>query len=192
MCDGQILLAVVDGECVCYDGAHRLFAYRKHFPVGGVQVRIIRDSSNEEVRREFARVNRSVPVPELYFSEDEISTHIASLSQEVAKSLCELYSAYVSTSRRPRRPNFNRDKFAEDLASVIQESLSNEAILKLTTDTIGRWLHEVNQVIQANHRAGTHRIRASSAIIEKCERQKFFLFAEDWKTQLQTYIEKNV
>jgi hypothetical protein len=188
--DGQILLAVVDGKCVCYDGAHRLCAYRSCFPSGGVQVRIIHDSSNEEIRREFERVNRSVPVPELYFSEDEISLHISSLSQNVARGLCETYPSYVSTSRRPRRPNFNRDSFTEELGLVIKGILSNETILGLNVDTIGTWLLEVNQIIQVKHRAGgTGRIRASPTIIEKCERHKFFLFAADWKTVLTSYIQ---
>lgn len=192
MCDGQILLAVINGKCVCYDGAHRLFACKKQFPEGGVQVRIIHDSTDEEVRREFERVNRSVPVPELYFSEDEITSHIASLSHGVAKGLCELYTSYVSTSRRPRRPNFNRDRFAEDLGTVLQESLPNETILGLTVDTIGTWLLEVNQIIQVKHRSGIQRIRATEAMIAKCERQKLFLFVTEWTSILKDYIQSNV
>ena len=192
MCDGQILLAIVNGKCVCYDGAHRLFACKNHFPSGGVQIRIIHDSTDAEVRREFERVNRSVPVPELYFSEDEIASHVASLSQGVAKGLCEVYTSFVSTSRRPRRPNFNRDRFAENLGMVLQETLPNETILGLTVDTIGTWLLEVNQIIQVKHRSGTQRIRATESMIAKCERQKLFLFVTEWKTIMKDYIQRNI
>ncbi len=188
MCDGQVLLAVVGGRCVCYDGSHRLLACQNQFPESGMQVRILYNSTDEEVRGEFERVNRSIPVPELYFSEDEISTRVSFLAQTAAKSLCENYGAYVSTSRRPRRPHFNRDVFVEDLGTVLKESLKDEAILALTDDTVGTWLTEVNQSIRAHHYTGTHRIKASAAILRKCERQNLFLFAADWKQNLRDHL----
>ena len=60
MVDGQILLAIVNGECICYDGAHRLEASKQSFPEGGIQVRILHDSSDEEVKEEFYRINKSL------------------------------------------------------------------------------------------------------------------------------------
>lgn len=190
ICDGQILLAVVNGTCVCYDGAHRLLACRSVFPKGGVQVRIIHDSTPQEVRKEFERVNRSIPVPELYFSVDEISSRVTSLVQDVVKSMCTLYRQYVSSSRRPKRPNFNRDRFVEDLGTTIRESLPNETILKLTQDDVGRWLSEINHTIRAHHYSGVKRIKASRSIITKCEKQNMFLFATDWVRNLQDYLNR--
>jgi hypothetical protein len=181
MCDGQILLAIVDGKCVCYDGAHRLFACRQYFPKGGVQVRIIYDCTHSDVRKEFERVNRSVPVPELYFSEDDVSKRLISLSHGVAKDLCEIYKPYVSTSRRPKRPNFNRDIFSEQLCEIIKQVLSNETIHGLTEEMIGKWLTDINNQIRTEHYSGKTRIKASSKIISKCEVNNLFIFAVDWR-----------
>jgi hypothetical protein len=185
MCDGQILLAIVDKKCICYDGGHRLFACKEFFPDGGVQIRIIHESSENEIRREFERINRSIPVPELYFSKDEISRRITTLSQAVAKSLCTHYPKYVSTSRRPRRPNFNRDKFVEDIGEVLQNNLTSEQITTLSEDQIGKWLTNINHIIYSNRETY---IKASPSIISKCEIQKLFIFAANWKDILSKHI----
>lgn len=183
--DGQILLAIVNGECVCYDGSHRLEATKRYFPKGGIQVRIIRDSSEKEVREEFTRINKSIPVPELYFSEDEVAVRLMTIVQNTVKGLCENYSEYVSTSRKPRRPNFNRDTFTEELSDCLREKLSNEKIIGLDETTLASFLTETNTTIRRNHYQKNLRIKASSKILEKCELKKFYLFACDWRGALK-------
>lgn len=185
MCDGQILLAVVDGNCVCYDGAHRLMACKRVFPRGGVQVRIQLESNDTEIRKEFERINRSIPVPELYFSSDEVSKRVSSLCYEVSKKLCEFYSGFTSTSRHPKRPNFNRDIFAEELGTVLQEKISSETLMTITIETIGDWLMKMNTQILAEHHTGKSRIKAPDSILKKCEQSKFYLFATDWKAEFR-------
>lgn len=186
--DGQILLAIVNGECVCYDGSHRLEACKKSFPTGGVQVRILYDSTDLEVGREFTRINKSVPVPELYFSTDEISMRLTTVIQEISRGLTHTYPSYVSASRKPRRPNFNRDVFAEELGSILRECLDNETLMGLTGDMIDKWLMDTNSRIRKNHYCNDPRIKASQSVLKKCELHKFYLFAGDWipifKTQL--------
>lgn len=189
VCDGQILLAIVNGECVCYDGSHRLDACRIYFPKGGVQVRILYDSTDREVSHEFMRINKSIPVPELYFSEDEVSMRLMKLVQEITKGIVENYSMYVSASRKPKRPNFNRDTFTEELLEILQENLSNERIINLTDTNVTEWLQKTNQVIRTNHFQQTPRIKAPTKILEKCEKHKFYLFVGDWKTVLKHFLE---
>ena len=188
MMDGQILLAIVNGECVCYDGSHRLEAAKRSFPRGGIHVRIIYDSSDSEVKDEFYRINKSIPVPELYFSDDEISTKLIGIVQNVIRGLCENYKAFVSTSRRPQRPNFNRDTFIEELSDILKNELEPEIIMNITENTIAKRLHNVNQTLRENHYTNKDRIKCSAKILAKCEKQKFYLFAGDWKEELKNVL----
>lgn len=188
MVDGQILLAIVNGECVCYDGAHRLEASKRTFPKGGLQVRIIYDSSDNEVKDEFYRINKSIPVPELYFSEDEISVKLMTIIQDITKGLCENYKAFVSTSRKPNRPNFNRDTFIENLSDILKVELQTERIMDITENDIAKWLQKTNETIRENHFSGNTRIKCSSKILAKCEKQKFYLFAGDWRESLKNIL----
>jgi len=188
MVDGQILFAIVNGECVCYDGAHRLEASKRTFPTGGLQVRIIYDSSDDEVKDEFYRINKSIPVPELYFSEDEISVKLMTIIQDITKGLCENYKAFVSTSRKPKRPNFNRDTFIENLSDMLKKELQSEIIMNITENDIAKWLQKTNETIRQNHFSGNPRIKCSSKILSKCEKQKFYLFAGDWKPILKKLL----
>lgn len=186
--DGQILLAIIDGECVCYDGAHRLEASKLYFPIGGIQVRIIKDSTNEEIKQEFLRINKNVPVPELYFSDDDISMRLTKIISSVVKSLSENYKAFLSTSRRPKRPNFNRDTLVEELGDIVKTHIRSENIMNLTEDKIGEWLQNTNNTIRANHYQKNPRIKASSKILSKCETHKLYLFAGEWKNVLTSII----
>lgn len=188
MVDGQILLAIVNGECICYDGAHRLEASKQLFPEGGVQVRIIYDSTDEEVKEEFYRINKSIPVPELYFSDDEISVKLMSNIQNITRGLCENYKAFVSTSRKPQRPNFNRDTFIENLSDILKKELQPERIMGLTENDIAKWLQMTNETIRQNHFNRNPRIKCSPKILSKCENQKFYLFAGDWKTEIKNHL----
>lgn len=185
VCDGQILLAVINGECVCYDGAHRLYAIREYFPKGGVQVRILYDSSEEEVRKEFIRINKSVPVPSLYFSDNEIVQRLTRIVHNVARGVAGNYPHFVSTSRKPQRPNFNRDHFTEELGEILRETLSSQDIMELTEEMIGGWLTNVNDTLKTSSLRGV-----SQRIKDKCRQHNFYIFAGDWKKIIANIIKK--
>jgi hypothetical protein len=189
ICDGQILLAIINGKCVCYDGAHRLEASKIHFPNGGVNVRIMNDSCDNEVRKEFERINKSIPVPELYFSDDDVSIRLSSIIQEVTKGLIENYPSFVSTSRKPQRPNFNRDTFADTLSDFLKEIMNNEKLMSITTEDIARILGDTNALIRVNHYNKSARIKASTKILNKCEVNNFYLFSCDWRNLMKQIVE---
>lgn len=186
--DGQILLSIIHGECVCYDGLHRLEAAKKYFPTGGVQARIMYDSTDEETRQEFIRINRGIPVPDLYFSEDEISSHITRILQTFTKGFIENYKAYLSPSKTPRKPNFNRDMFTDDIGSLIKEIYTDEEIVKLNENVIAELLKKTNDIIRKQHYDNTHRLKISKRTIEKCEKYKMFIFSRDWKPVLKSVV----
>jgi len=186
--DGQILLSVINGECVCYDGLHRLEAVKKYFPTGGIQARIMYDSTDEETRQEFTRINRGIPVPDLYFSYDEISSHITKILQKFTKGFIQNYKIYLSSSRKPRKPNFNRDIFTDDIGSLIKEIYSDEDIMKINEDTIAELLRKTNDIIRKQHHDNTHRLKISKKAIEKCEKHKMFIFSRDWKPVFKSFV----
>lgn len=188
ICDGQILLAVIDGICVCYDGSHRLEACKQYFPDGGVQVRIIYNSSNDEVSKEFIRINKSIPVPELYFSDDDISIRINRIVQSTIKGILEFYPSFVSTSRRPQKPNYNRDIFTEELSDVIKSTLTSEEIMSMRSEDVSKWLQDTNTNIRVGHYNKAPRLKLSPRILEKCEKQKFYLFAGNWKDIMKSVM----
>lgn len=188
MCDGQILLAIIDGKCVCYDGAHRLIACKEYFPGGGVHVRIICDSSETEVTNEFRRINKCIPVPELYFSTEEINVYLMGLIQGIVKGLTQTYSQYTSTSRRPNRPNFNRDVFSDELSIILKGHIENEKLTTMSEDDIVSLLQRTNDIIRADHYSGKNRLKVPQKVLDKCEKSKFYMFAGDWKSVLSSLL----
>jgi hypothetical protein len=154
LCDGELLLAFLPGEgYLCYDGIHRLMACQSVFPREGVRVRILMKASDEIIRREFLRINKGVPVPELYFSTEEIDRHILQLLMKSLQEFTKLegIQQHLSPSRRPRRPNFNRDCFLEELTSYCKEHYTHECMTGIITqEMILEWLQDINIYIREN------------------------------------------
>jgi len=189
LCDGELLLAVIQtedgvgGGCVCYDGNHRLQACKSVFPRNGVRVRIITRASEDDIRREFHRINKGVPVPDLYFSEEEVDKV---LLRDVTACVNQLSSfenvaQHISASRKPCRPNFNRDSLVEQICSFLKETQSRDDIMtRLTPDHLQGWFQDLNIHIR-DKILPTKPDSGSERIVGKCKRTGWYVFMDDWR-----------
>jgi hypothetical protein len=167
--DGLINLAFIPHEgLVCYEGNHRRLALEgNNFPVF---IDVLWDVTDERVTEEFRRLNKSVSVPELYISETDatIKVEIEQLVSEFRKK----FPDHVSSSARPIRPNFNRDKFTDEISRIQKE-------LMIPVSQISSKLYALNERL-----ASQDKTKLTDSIKKKCEKSGFWLFA--WSTTIPT------
>ncbi len=129
---------------VCYDGNHRIEALRKINLDIYVLIQVLWNASKEQIYNKFYNINKAISVPELYIKENnEIDlNNLKMIIQNTVVKICSKYRKYQSTSKRPSKPNFNRDKLVDNLyAFVVDNKLNNidedklfDQIMKLNDD----------------------------------------------------------
>ena len=197
ICDGELLLAILpDGEgCVCYDGNHRLQACKLTFPKYGVRVRIITDATEQEVKQEFQRINRSIPVPTLYFSAEQFDRVLLKIVSDFVNQITTdtNIKEHMSTSKRPCKPNFNRDVFVDELTVLLKDTFTPDTFVGDTsTDStvdetviqlLRSWFNRMNDYIRDNIAPRTY---LSNRVADKCARTGCYFFIGDWKRYIQS------
>jgi len=173
--DGTILMAWHPHEkLIVYDGQHRWKAISqlpKEAPYW-VLVEILWNTTEEQIYNEFVRVNKSVPVSELYtspFVEKEARHDI----EEFVKELVDKYRPFVSTTRKPQRPNFNRDVFTDELFSLWKDHFP-----EVDFSSLRRAILEVNEEYHTNPMSTARTAKLGDKAREKCDTHKFWLFVE--------------
>ena len=160
--DGVLNLAYISGEgLVCFEGNHRRLALDGLDII--VFVDILWDVSHEVVVHEFRRLNKSVCVPDLYISESRYE-----LKEQIERAVSDFrkkYSSMESPSGRPQRPNFNRDKFTDELFRLHKE-------LGLSIDTLMEKLDSLNESLKKQDKT-----KLSDSVKQKCEKSGLWLFA---------------
>lgn len=190
-CDGELYLAIHPSlGCVCYDGNHRLEAARKSFPKYGLRVRIWFVENESDIESEFIRINKGVPVPELYFSKDETDSIIRSNLELFIGNILLTDSRikdHISTSRTPKRPNFNKDVLFEQIGDYIRDfyteknNLTEADIHKTISPTfLMDWFNDMNEYA----RNEIENSGDSNKMIEKCRKSQWFLFYFNWLTMI--------
>jgi len=168
--DGCLYLASVDNELVCYEGNHRREALKHLQTCQPILVDMIWNADDDFLKREFARLNKAVSVPELYINTDLIS--IKSDIQDMVKELCIRYPDHVSTKQKPQRPNFNRDSLTDNITRIIKEASIDVETFKYKIDG----LNEKNK----------HEDQSSlnPKMVKKCQETGLWLFI--YSTHLDT------
>lgn len=176
-----------------YDGIHRLQAMEKYSRQTGNSIQcIIRFKTPLQIKdiyEEFNTLNRSVPVPEIYLrAPDEPKKTIC---MRISTQLYTEYKAFHKTSRRPRRPHFNRDRLMDDLTDLeIDFSMENmekrlyTTLIELNTGYAKRISWDRLRLEESGN--GNDRERQ---ILEKCESMNFFLFNVEW-SELKQKVEQ--
>jgi len=118
----------------------------------------------------FLSLNKSNPVSELYLRNPEKEKK--ECVEEIIKDWQEKYNAHFSSTKKPNRPNINRDRFMDILSEVYDQ-------LKITQETIGKLgetVRRVNQTISQNIPKKT-----SAEMQKKCKETGcwLFLYSED-------------
>jgi hypothetical protein len=165
--DGMIYLACINHQLVCYESNHRREALKGLAEVADILVDIMWNATDEMVKQEFLRLNKSVSVPELYINEEEVPRAVMSSAVD---AFCNNYKSLRSPSTHPHRPNFNRDKLTDEFYRVTKE-------LQISVDELMTRLTRLNQTM-----ASRDRRKLSPKVIEKCELAGLWLFA--WSATL--------
>jgi hypothetical protein len=161
--DGIIYLGCVDGQLVCYEGNHRREALRGAPPgMTYILVDIIWDTTDDIIKQEFLRLNKSVSVPELYKDPDEKRREEL---EGVMERFCKKWKHYKSASAKPNRPNFNRDNLLQQFDRIMQEA-------KLTAEELEKRLDEVNMKYK-----NIDHSTLSETIVTKCTEKGLWLFS---------------
>lgn len=97
------------------DGQHRLFAFNC-LPKKDVFISVViyKCNSSDEILQKYCRINKSVPVPEIYKDEspDDFKRKVC---EGAANKFALQFPKQVSDSKKPYRPHFNREILAEAL-----------------------------------------------------------------------------
>jgi len=165
--DGVINLAYISGEgLVCFEGNHRRLALEGlEIPV---LIDILWDASHEIVTHEFKRLNKSICVPEIYLVESE-----SSLRGEIEKAISDFrkkFSKMESNSGRPQRPNYNRDKFTDEIMRLQKE-------LNITISELMVKIYDMNESYKTKDKS-----KLAEKTISKCENSGLWLFA--WSSSI--------
>ena len=167
--DGVLNLAYIQGEgLVCFEGNHRRLALDGlDIPVF---VDIVWDATHESLAHEFRRLNKSVCVPDLYVAETS-----ATLRLELEDAVAEFrkkYSSMESTSGRPQRPNYNRDRLTDEITRLQKE-------LVVPVGELMTRIYALNE-----YYAGNDKSKLTEKVRQKCEASGLWLFA--WSSSIAT------
>jgi hypothetical protein len=165
--DGVLNLAYISGEgLVCFEGNHRRLA------LDGLDITVFADVlwdvTDEIVVHEFRRLNKSICVPDLYVTENHyaVRENIEKAVQEFRKK----YPSMESSSGRPQRPNFNRDKLTDELFRLHKE-------LGISIEDLIIKLNLLNETLKVSDKS-----KLSDSIKQKCEKSGLWLFA--WNSSI--------
>jgi hypothetical protein len=161
---------------IVYDGQHRWKALLD-IQTTSIQaiVEILWDASDDEIITSFQSINKAVSVPELY-TDPKITTD--SVRNDITKFVATLASAYkdfCSTTDKPNRPNFNRDKLTDDLFGIWRDDFHCEVPFAQIADAIMSMNKEYDTNELSVPRESS---RKNPRIYEKCNKHHFWLFAQ--------------
>lgn len=181
--DGIIYLAEIERggyiKYVCYDGNHRRLAL-KEMGETKVLVNLLLDADDEMIKEKFVALNQANPVPELYMIEgdEEMLEKVKSVVNDVVRDLVKMFPKHVSTSKKPKRPNFNRDMIVDQLGTFIMEG----KLYDLGRTELAKKLLELNIKYMSGYNLPK---RVSKKILDKCKKNRCYLFLHDFVKDLE-------
>jgi hypothetical protein len=181
---------------VVYDGQHRWKALECITP-GSVEddeikvfVEITWDATQDEITQRFKRVNNCVAVSELYMQGASADEQLAADQSEISAwmaAFCKKHREFVSTNGKPKRPQFNRDTFTEEIYAIAcQQNVKIYSLLAAITSLNEDYIADVRM------RPTDKAMGGSKTIKEKCEKHGLWLFAETGRLNLVHVMAKLV
>lgn len=165
-------LAELDGEgLVCYDGNHRREALNSIVNPPKVIIDVMTRASQEDVYRAFESINKSVQVPALYL-DDNISHNIKDNLLCIVRKYESKYKQHVSSSARCHAPQFNRDRFVENLYNI-WSALEG----RMSLEQLEMSLEYLNHLYSQGRVCKQHS-KYRDNIIQKCKESGLWLFID--------------
>jgi hypothetical protein len=125
-----ISVAWLDGKLQCYDGNHRREAFAQMSAPVVLDV-LACPNGERDVVREFLSLNKTVPVSEVHLERcgggEQGSDKSSQLEEilQLVRSYEAKYKAFRSTSHRCIAPNFNRDRFTDNVLTILRATGSS-------------------------------------------------------------------
>jgi len=174
---------------VCYDGQHRLDALFQQVETQAcasqthpspmemtVLVEIMWDTTEMTIMAAFQTINRAVPVSELYTDPHDVVHSIKGEIADYVAGLAITYKPFLSTSAKPCRPNFNRDRLTEDLFHMWRDDLQEAVPFQRIIGALTRLNEMYDTEEWSVPRLKT--VKKYPGIHKKCSAHKFWIFAE--------------
>ncbi len=180
-----ICIAELGSDLIVYDGIHRVYAWKRcldNNELDGntiVVVDCIFNASNDVIVNCFKNINKSIPVPEMYIDHinddrmDDLS--IKNAINDIVKYYCVEYRMFISVSKSPQRPNFNRDMFTDNLYKLFNDMSD----VNMTIDELKICLTNLNITYSKKNDSDLNQ-----KSLLKCKKHRLFLFKD-------RYINKN-
>ncbi len=163
-------------ELVIYDGQHR-WAALQIIPTfqSKILVEILWNSSEEEIIAAFLAINRCVAVPELYTDTSVSETSIRPEIADFVSTLVNTHKEFVSSTDKPNRPNFNRDRLTTELFELWRDEFHKE----VSFSKVAKALLALNDEYDLNPLSPPReKCKKFPRIVEKCNKHNFWLFAQ--------------
>lgn len=160
---------------IVYDGQHRWRALIDiNAPVQAL-VEIMWDATEAEIVESFRAINRSVSVPELYTDPGVTSDSVRADIMDFVAGMSSNHREFLSTTDKPNRPHFNRDRLADELFGIWRDEFQRE----VPFGKIAGALMLMNQEYDANQLSVPREAsRKNPRIYDKCCKHHFWLFAQ--------------
>lgn len=160
--DNIIYLAHTSDGLVCYDGNHRRLALKGVEGIDRILVDVMWRVDDETIKQEFVRLNKAMPVPDLYTVEPAISfTDLNTVFQQFYKK----FKLNKVTSVSPQRPNFNETMITNEFTNAVKA-------LKITPDELLRRLYALNETMKTRDRS-----KLTQTVIDRCTKGGCWIFA---------------
>jgi len=124
-----------------------------------------KNMSNGETIDLFQSLNKSNPVPELYFENNNQQKR--TLIETIVNEWITDFNTHFTSSKNPNIPNMNRDKFIEILDFVYEKYQLNNS----TNYLLSEKLYELNSKLKT-----TPPKKTSQSAIDKCNKTGCFIF----------------
>lgn len=154
---------------IIYDGIHRLYAIKKTDKSIDCVLHITETEDENVIIHNFININKSISVPYIYTEMEELKKMKC---ESILRILCTKYKDFLSSSRRCKKPNFNRDALIEFIADLnINFKKDNLEYLLIHT------LDELNQSLYSKiQKYGFYETTKEKKCPEKCVKHHFYLF----------------
>jgi hypothetical protein len=173
-----ISVAWLDGKLQCYDGNHRREAFAQMSSPVVLDV-LACPNGERDVVREFLSLNKTVPVSEVHLERcgggSEQTQKNLQLEEilQLVRTYEAKYKAFRSTSHRCIAPNFNRDRFTDNILAILRATGSSVREVAIALERLNElYNHRVKESDRDHPIAVANRSLPplSKRIMEKCER----------------------
>uniref|UniRef100_A0A6C0J6B2 ParB/Sulfiredoxin domain-containing protein n=1 Tax=viral metagenome TaxID=1070528 RepID=A0A6C0J6B2_9ZZZZ len=162
-----------------WDGQHRFYAFKKIYKENkdliNCTVNLYYNDNKFGIIQKFNNINKAVPISCIYTDEnlDEMKQlKIKEITEHVIKKFVDNYQEHSKHTRRPQRPNFNRDVLQDELVVYIKE----RHLFDINKDLFWNKIMELND----KYKKGVHidLTHVPENILNKCKLSGLFLFCK--------------